>query len=202
MINEQYSDKEIIIFNGVINLMNEGINLHTIKASDIAVAANIGKGTLYNYFESKEEIIAKTIIYSMKIQFQHYLDLVDSVDTFKEKFYIGFQVIEESSKSKDFTFQLLLSSIGRKELSQFFKDGFQVLEDRKQIIRNNLLQLAEIGYKEGIIKKSEDEDYVYTVFISSLMGFSQVFCQCSKPSLSTIEKAKENSYKLLIKGLN
>lgn len=202
MLGEEFSHKEITIFNGVLKLMNEGINLHTIKASDIASAANIGKGTLYNYFKSKEDIIAKTIIYKMVTQFQYFVDLVDSVDTFKEKFYIGFQMIEEGSKTKDSTFQLLISSFGREDLGQFLKDGVQIFEERKQFIRQRILDLASLGYKEGIIKKPEDDDYVYTVFISCLMGFSQNFCQDTSLSPAEVEKAKENSYKLLIKGLN
>lgn len=202
MITEQYSDKEITIFNGVIKLMNDGVNLHTIKASDIAAAANIGKGTLYNYFKSKEDIIAKTIIYNIITQFQYFIDLVDSVYTFKEKFYIGLQLIEENSKNKDTTFQLLISSFGREELGQFFKDGYQVFEDRKQFIRQRILDLAVLGYNEGIIAEPEDDDYIYTVFISCLMGFSQNFCQGSNLSPEEIYKSKENSYKLLIKGLN
>lgn len=202
MSNENFSEKEITIFNGVIKLINEGSNFHTMKASDIATAANIGKGTLYNYFKSKEEIIGKTIIYIMVTQFQYYVNLVDSVETFKEKFYIGLKMIEESAKTEDKIFQFLLSSFGREELKQFLKDGMQILEERKQFIKTILLDLAKLGYKEGIIAKPEDSEYTYLVFISCLMGFSQNFCQGVTLTEEGIEKAKNDSYKLLLKGLN
>ncbi|MEG2934989.1 MAG: TetR/AcrR family transcriptional regulator [Clostridium sp.] len=202
MNTENFSEKEIMIFNGVIKLMNEGSNFHTMKASDIAAAANIGKGTLYNYFKSKEEIIGKTIIYMMITQFQYFIKLVDSVETFKEKFYIGFKMIEESAKTQDNTFQFFLSSFGQEELKQFFKEGMQIFEERKQFVKMRILELAKLGYKEGIIAKPEDTEYTYFVFMSCLMGFSHNFCQGAVLSDEKINKAKEDSYKLLLKGLN
>jgi hypothetical protein len=45
-----YSEKKIAIFNGIIELMEKGINPYSIKVSDIARAADVGKGTIYDYF--------------------------------------------------------------------------------------------------------------------------------------------------------
>ena len=49
------SEKELAIYQGVLRLLQEGADIHALKASDIAEAAGLGKGTLYNYFSSKEE---------------------------------------------------------------------------------------------------------------------------------------------------
>ena len=65
MDKKKYSDKEIVIFNSVINLIREGENFYTIKVSDIARSADIGKGTMYDYFVSKEETISKALMYYM-----------------------------------------------------------------------------------------------------------------------------------------
>ena len=46
MENTRYSEKEIAVFKGLINLMREGANPYSIKVSDIAKAASIGKGTV------------------------------------------------------------------------------------------------------------------------------------------------------------
>jgi len=48
MFDNNYGKREIDIFNAVIKIMNEGIDLHSVKAADIAEAAGMGKGTLYN----------------------------------------------------------------------------------------------------------------------------------------------------------
>ena len=48
------SEKELAIYQGVLRLLEQGADIHALKASDIAAAAGLGKGTLYNYFSSKE----------------------------------------------------------------------------------------------------------------------------------------------------
>ncbi|EPZ59070.1 hypothetical protein H477_1823 [[Clostridium] sordellii ATCC 9714] len=43
MENNTHSEKEILIFNAVNELLNEGVKLHTVKVADIAKKAGIGK---------------------------------------------------------------------------------------------------------------------------------------------------------------
>jgi AcrR family transcriptional regulator len=61
--NEQYSDKEIAIFNGIVELLDQGRQIHELKISDISAAAGIGKSTAYEYFSSKEELLRKATRY-------------------------------------------------------------------------------------------------------------------------------------------
>ena len=63
MMDHDLAQKEIAIFEGIIRLIKEGINPYTIKVSDIAKQADVGKGTLYEYFKTKEEAISKAILF-------------------------------------------------------------------------------------------------------------------------------------------
>jgi Transcriptional regulator len=63
MRSNQYSDKEIAVFDGLVELLKQGKSLYKIKVSEIAKAANIGKGTIYDYFSSKEEAIYLALLY-------------------------------------------------------------------------------------------------------------------------------------------
>lgn len=60
---QSYSKKEQMIFDAVLCLMKQGVDIYTVKVQDIATAAGIGKGTLYEYFPSKEAIILQTLSY-------------------------------------------------------------------------------------------------------------------------------------------
>ncbi len=53
----ELQEKEEAIYSGIIALIKRGVNPYSIKVSDIALEANIGKGTIYDYFSSKEEAI-------------------------------------------------------------------------------------------------------------------------------------------------
>ena len=52
------SEKELLLYQAVIELLDEGMEVHQIKVSDITNRAGVGKGTAYEYFSSKEEMIA------------------------------------------------------------------------------------------------------------------------------------------------
>ncbi len=57
-----YKDKEILILNVAWDLFTEK-GFHDTKISEIAKKAGIGKGTVYEYFISKEELVQEMIVY-------------------------------------------------------------------------------------------------------------------------------------------
>lgn len=80
------SNKEIAIYKAVIDLINEGADVGAMKVGDITARAGIGKGTAYEYFESKEEMVEKALFYYILDQIEHAKALVESKETFEEKF--------------------------------------------------------------------------------------------------------------------
>ena len=53
MIYRRFSEKEEAVFEGIMELLRNGNNPYKITVSEIAKSANIGKGTVYDYFSSK-----------------------------------------------------------------------------------------------------------------------------------------------------
>ena len=68
-----------------MKLMNEGVNIHTIKVADIAKSVGIGKGTVYEYFKSKDELLEKSLIYYMNLSINKAIEKIDAANGFKEK---------------------------------------------------------------------------------------------------------------------
>ena len=52
-------DKKVLIYEAALSLVYENNDLSAIKVADIARRANIGKGTVYEYFKSKEHVIGE-----------------------------------------------------------------------------------------------------------------------------------------------
>ena len=81
----QYNDKQLVILESVIRLMEEGVDLRDLKAADIAEAAGIGKGTLYLYFSSKEDIILQALLHRLDVQVEQMVRRVAEKERFREK---------------------------------------------------------------------------------------------------------------------
>ena len=50
-------EKKAAVFRAVLKLLRQGRPLGDLKVSEIAEAAGIGKGTVYEYFPSREELL-------------------------------------------------------------------------------------------------------------------------------------------------
>ena len=76
MLNEQQRrSKEKAIFEAVLSLGEQGQDLTALTVRQIAEAAGIGKGTVYEYFSSKEEILRELTAYC----FDSEMDMLESV---------------------------------------------------------------------------------------------------------------------------
>ena len=197
-----YEEKEIAIFNGVISLIREGVEIHDMKAADIAVKANIGIGTLYNYFKTKEEIISKALLYMMEGEFYKTVEKVDAREGFKNKFYAILEAIEESFKNTNSTINWIISNMQGKSILKYISEDSTLIEKLQKQILEAMSMLCILGVEEGIIKPQEDKKYEYFVFTSVILTYSNCFCPMIDPDKIDIANAKDNAYKLLIKAFN
>ena len=81
-MSEQTKEK---IFQGVLSLAQQGVPLYEVKVQAIATAAGLGKGTLYEYFSSKEEILAATMLWCMERELGALEEQLDAGTSFESK---------------------------------------------------------------------------------------------------------------------
>ena len=70
-MDQEYLPKEKAIYQAVLALLEEGADLNSLTVSEITKRAGIGKGTAYEYFTDKEEMIAKALFYTTDIFCKH-----------------------------------------------------------------------------------------------------------------------------------
>lgn len=64
---KEYSSKENAVYEAVISLLEEGGDVNNLTVAEITKKAGIGKGTAYEYFSDKEEMIAKALFYNAEV---------------------------------------------------------------------------------------------------------------------------------------
>lgn len=202
MKSNLHSEKEILIFNGVMKLMNEGVNIHTIKVADIAKSVGIGKGTVYEYFKSKDELLEKSLIYCMNLSLNKAIEKIDNANGFKEKIYTMLEIakcnVQEFNSGNGFLF----SNMGTCEFAYLMKSENKEFKYRENIINKSIEDVISAGIKEQVIKCQRDKEYEKMVIKSAIIGFANDL-YCSKSTMEKdIYELKERSYKLIIKGLN
>ncbi|HHW71212.1 MAG TPA: TetR/AcrR family transcriptional regulator [Clostridiales bacterium] len=202
MGDKVYSEKQIAIFNAIIELMKNGINPYSIKVSDIAEAAGIGKGTIYDYFNSKEEAISEAILYSVAKEIEYGYSRIKSQDSFKEKFYELLYMIAEKSADNVSTFNMLLSIGEISKLYEFLLDEKYDLSEYVYMANQIIKHILKAGIEEGIISTTESIPYQIIVTNSLIMGFSQYIRQKDLYPHVSLEETIEMCYKAVVKVLN
>ena len=201
MENNTYTDKELAIFNGVIDLIKRGANIYLVTVSEIAKASGVGKGTIYEYFRTKEEVISKAILYNMKKEVEHAIERVEQKNNFKDRYYEALEIIVENFDNKFSTINLLLSTGNFNELYEYMIDEKHLIAAYTSRIESIIDRLLLMGYEEGIITIEESQYYKRMVIISSIAGFINYINNRERYLDIDTQKAMDLCYKMVIKAL-
>ncbi|MGL6107102.1 TetR/AcrR family transcriptional regulator [Romboutsia sp.] len=200
---KNYSQKEVLVFEGFIKLADEGISISNIKVADIAKSAGIGKGTLYEYFENKEEIIAKSILYKMNKEFGKILFSILNAQGFENKCNIGLQTILELMATNCSYFQILMINKDIHNLLKCINHGKDEMIQLREYVLEMLDPIIDLGIDEGVINKDHDRLYIRSVFISVCSGMStMVRFSFGELTIEDIKRQKDIAYTILIKSLS
>lgn len=89
-----YKEKEILIFESAWDLLLEK-GYYETKISEIAKNAGIGKGTIYEYFKSKEDMVQDLIVYFVESRHLKLSEKLEKIESPEEKLrFIGQSDIE------------------------------------------------------------------------------------------------------------
>ena len=87
MSREVPTDKKRLILDAATDVFADA-GFHTSRVQDIAERAGVAKGTIYLYFQTKEEILLSI--------FQRYFDsLLDLIDRFQQQHMTAVEIIDE-----------------------------------------------------------------------------------------------------------
>lgn len=202
MDNNTYREKELAIYGGVIDLLKRGVNIYSVTVSEIAKASGVGKGTIYEYFSTKEEVISKSILYNVKKEMEYAIGRIEEKTTFKDRFYEGLRIIVESFDNKFSTINLLLSTGSLKKLYAYLVDDEELIPSYVSRIEDLIDKLLLMGYEEGIISIEESQYYKRMVVRSSIAAFLTYINNRERYFDVNTQVAMDSSYKMLIRALN
>ncbi|WP_353893660.1 TetR/AcrR family transcriptional regulator [Proteinivorax hydrogeniformans] len=145
--------KKEFIYEAALSLIDESDDVSKIKVVDIAEKANIGKGTVYEYFSSKEQLIAESITYMLKKWINHLEDSFGEERSFKENYTLMLESVLSLMEKKHRTILgfISMSESGShlyKSLNSLMKDSFEEL------------QKSNLQFYEKIVDKSVEDGII------------------------------------------
>lgn len=190
MENKTLSVKEEAIYNAVLELFHEGADLSTLTVAEITGRAGIGKGTAYEYFSNKEEMIAKALFYKTQEFCTLLYNRINKEKSLFDKIESILEEIEEQTKESNCLLKFLNiisdhSEIGRRMHEMMEGSGKNTMLPM-DVIRLILQKEIEENGKEVA---EESLDYLEMELFSKIICYGMFLCSGRKTeSLGTMRK--------------
>lgn len=138
---------------------------HNTKMDEIAQGAGVGKGTLYEYFKSKQEIFDETCIESVKSIREHIEEISKMDSSFKDKimqlFKEGQHSLHEEYEKNPIDYIISYKNIISEKV---LKAMFEHITDMNKII----VEIIEQGKEEGVVKKDIPSDIIACSIVGTM----------------------------------
>ena len=182
--------KVAAMYQAVYDLLLEDVDLTKVKVSDITSKAGIGKGTAYEYFESKEDIITGAICEYLNNLTRIVEERMDRKENFMDAMEYLFSIFEEfcGSKEKNVFMKIALLCIASVHTEFSVKLHLEFLrreQSEHKIPRPDnmkwecLNRLVEKGVQSGEIRKDIPVEYISFSITSKIVAFLMYFTSSS-----------------------
>ena len=149
--------KARLMFEAVIGYVHEKIDPGSLTVQDITARAGVGKGTAYEYFSSKEELIALALFLDYGLRILELQELLEKKKNFEEKM-LGLLDWLHDNKSYHMTFvKMIQISAGDEGVCQMLQTRIpqDVFDGMHSYLMEEGDALMEEGYEQGYFAETD-----------------------------------------------
>ena len=157
------------LYQSVLQLLEQGNDIHDIKVSDIARAAGMGKGTVYEYFTSREELIARAVLYAIHLKVLEVNELLQSTRGFDVMLRCLCSYIIEQSRTQKFLLDSIFNESGLHEIRRLLENSSELMRDG-ELIRQYVSMLISEAEREGVLRTQANRHYAEQAVRTALFG--------------------------------
>lgn len=195
-MKDAYSLKEQKILDAAIEIIGNGASeVGSLKVADIAKRAGIGKGTIYEYFSSKDEIICEALCYHIRTNLEKEWAGIYSQCSFRAGVYHAMDCIRQEIMTPSVMNMECLHLIDKALLEKAVAEIKGLLRGRAAEIYGDLLKR---GVEEGLFPLPSSPEYAGQALLNVFCGLNFMF-RMGEPV--SYDEYMENAYGMLIKTL-
>lgn len=169
---EKLPEKVKAMYGAVWELLEEGTDVNRIKVADITARAGIGKGTAYEYFSDKGELISSAILYGMNAIYHEIGNRIKEKNSFEESIYFVLSFIEEKISQRDCFLKYVHIITDNGEISERLREAMKKQGEDVYNSEDCIRYMMHLGRETGEITGSLPEDYMYLSIASKIVGYA------------------------------
>lgn len=194
MTPDTRKERETALYEAALRLIAKGVNPTAMKVQQIADEAGIGKGTVYEYFASKEEILRGMALHCFDTEIARLAALMKPCTTLNGLENAVLAYLQDLSGNRMGTYQVIASSVG----AQNIPDGMDL---RITALRGVLHKTIAALRQNGEIDPSLPDNYCDYALLSAAAGGLMSMCYLAKRAESA-DALMQNLRTLIHRALN
>lgn len=196
------SEKEERLYDAVGSLLEEGKNVNTLTVSEITEKAGIGKGTAYEYFKSKEEMIAKAILYGRNRSICEIEERIEGLSTFHEKYLEILRWMEEIYRGKGSAVSFRQIARESMQISGGIKEEIIKYGCNPEIVLETVERFLHEWNEKGFLASGLPEEIQGCMIMSSFSAFWIYLNRNTQADKEEIGNMREYLYRCLVSNLS
>lgn len=177
MEKQELSPKVLAAYKAVTELFMEGADLGSLTVSEITARAGIGKGTVYDYFANKEEMLAGALYHEMDVVCSELYKQLQKKRNLYEKMEQILVDMEEHMQEVGCAFKVLHLLMDNSQVSKQLRELFRKRKDNEIPLLMLLRELIREELGEEVSLSGEDITYLVMNTVSRLICYAMYLNQ-------------------------
>ena len=163
--------KVLRMYQAVMELIEEGEDPNLLRISTITERAGIGKGTAYEYFDSKEEIVVYSIVYQMQATVSAIEQKLQGRISFQEKLDCLLDEAGVQNGKKNCFLKLVHLLTDNSQLSRQVRSKLDSGLFRQYGIVQFLRRILSEAVESGELRRDLPLDYMVFSLVSRILSY-------------------------------
>lgn len=178
------------MYMAVIQMLEEGTDVAGIRVSTITDRAGIGKGTAYEYFDSKEEIVACAMVYQIQWMFNWLESVLEEKGNFRDQISFLMEEIEKNDGKKGCFLRFVHMMTDNSEFSRMVREKLTAEDFMPRQPVSVFGKILSKGVERGDLRRDLPMDYMVHCVFSHLLTYmlATAAADCLQIDLPTIRR--------------
>ncbi len=168
-MEKNLAPKAEALYQAIMALFAEGADLNTLTVAEIARKAGIGKGTVYEYFDNKEEMIAGAIYYFATSSCKRMYEKLEEKESLHERMRLFFVSMDQEANDIMCFIRVLHMMLDNTAVSSRLQEMVKNKEAGEVLITD---LVRKIIAAEVDVDGEEENDAAYL----EMMALSRIIC--------------------------
>ena len=159
------------MYEAVMQLLEEGADVADIRVSTITERAGIGKGTAYEYFDTKEKIVACAIVYHIQRLFSWLEETLEAQRDFRAQVTFLLDTVEQKNRCKEGFLRFVHMMTSNSGFDRMVREKMNEEAFAPYLPANIFGKILGQGVERGELRKDLPMDYMIHCVFSHLLTY-------------------------------